>query len=86
MLKALIESGVRQYDFLAGFGESKAQWNAQLSHYQHIHFARREGLGGIYLRTRYQFKSAKEWLREHLPAGLWKLLHRINTFIPARAK
>jgi CelD/BcsL family acetyltransferase involved in cellulose biosynthesis len=86
MLKALIESGVRQYDFLAGFSENKAQWNAQLSYYQHIHFARRQGLGGIYLRTRYQLKSAKEWLREHLPAGLWKLLHRLNAFISVREK
>jgi CelD/BcsL family acetyltransferase involved in cellulose biosynthesis len=85
MLKALIESGVRKYDFLAGFGESKAQWNAQLSHYQHIHFARRRSLGGVYLRTRYQLKSAKEWLREHLPMGLWKLLRRFNAFISASA-
>jgi CelD/BcsL family acetyltransferase involved in cellulose biosynthesis len=86
MLKALIESGVRQYDFLAGFGESKAQWNAQLSYYQHIQFARRLSLGGIYLRIRYQFKSVKEWLREHLPVGLWKLLHRFNAVISASAK
>jgi CelD/BcsL family acetyltransferase involved in cellulose biosynthesis len=86
MLRALIESGVRRYDFLAGFSESKAQWNAQLSYYRHIHFARRRSLGGIYLRTRYQFESAKEWLREHLPVGLWKLMHRFNAFISARAK
>jgi CelD/BcsL family acetyltransferase involved in cellulose biosynthesis len=86
MLKALIESGVRQYDFLAGFGESKAQWNAQLSHYLNIHFARRQSLGGAYLRIWYQFKSAKEWLREHLPMRLWKSLHRFNAFISARAK
>jgi CelD/BcsL family acetyltransferase involved in cellulose biosynthesis len=86
MLKALIESGVQKYDFLAGFGQNKAQWNAQPSHYQHIHFARRRSLGGIYLRTRYQLKSAKEWLRERLPVGLWKLLHRFNAFISVSAK
>jgi CelD/BcsL family acetyltransferase involved in cellulose biosynthesis len=86
MLKALIESGVQQYDFLAGFGENKAQWNAQLSYYQYIHFARRRSLGGIYLRTRYQFKTAKEWLRERLPFGLRKLLHRFNAFISDRAQ
>jgi CelD/BcsL family acetyltransferase involved in cellulose biosynthesis len=86
MLKALIESGVQKYDFLAGFGQNKAQWNAQPSHYQHVHFARRRSLGGIYLRTRYQLKSAKEWLRERLPVGVWKLLHRCNTFISVSAK
>ena len=86
MLKALIESGVQKYDFLTGFGENKAQWNAQLSYYQHVHFARRRSLGGIYLRTRYQLKGAKEWLREHLSVGLWKLLHRRNAFISAGAK
>jgi CelD/BcsL family acetyltransferase involved in cellulose biosynthesis len=86
MLKALIESGVQKYDFLAGFGENKAQWNAQLSYYQNVHFARRRSLGGIYLRTRYQLKSAKEWLREHLPVGLWKLLHRFNVLVSASAK
>jgi CelD/BcsL family acetyltransferase involved in cellulose biosynthesis len=85
MLKALIESGVRQYDFLSGFSESKAKWNAQISYYLHIHFARRQSLGGIYLRTQYQLQSVKEWLREHLPVVLWKLLHRFNVFIrPAR--
>jgi CelD/BcsL family acetyltransferase involved in cellulose biosynthesis len=86
MLRALIESGVQKYDFLAGFGQNKAQWNAQLSYYQHIHFARRRSLGGIYLRTRSQLKSAKERLREHLPVGLWKLLHRFNAFVSAGAK
>jgi CelD/BcsL family acetyltransferase involved in cellulose biosynthesis len=86
MLKALIKSGVRQYDFLAGFRESKARWNAQISYYLHIHFARRQSLGGIYLRTRCQSKSAKEWLREKLPSGLWKLLHRFNAFVSASAE
>jgi CelD/BcsL family acetyltransferase involved in cellulose biosynthesis len=86
MLKDLIESGVQKYDFLAGFGENKAQWNAQLSYYQHVHFARRRSLGGFYLQARYQSKSAKEWVREHLPVGLWKLLHRVNAFISASAK
>jgi CelD/BcsL family acetyltransferase involved in cellulose biosynthesis len=86
MLKALIESGVQKYDFLAGFGENKAQWNAQLSYYQHVHFARRRSLGGFYLQTRYQLKGAKEWLRERLPVRLWKLLHRCNAFISAGAK
>jgi CelD/BcsL family acetyltransferase involved in cellulose biosynthesis len=86
MLRALIESGVQKYDFLAGFGQNKAQWNAQLSYYQHVHFARRRSLGGIYLRTRSQLKSAKERLREHLPVGLWKLLHRFNAFVSAGAK
>jgi CelD/BcsL family acetyltransferase involved in cellulose biosynthesis len=86
MLKALIESGVRHYDFLAGFTKSKARWNTQISYHLHIHFARRQSLGGISLRTRCQLRSAKEWLREHLPLGLWKFLQRFNAFISARAQ
>jgi len=79
MLQALIESGVRQYDFLAGSSKNKTQWNAQISHYLHIHFARPQSLGSIHLWTRYQLKKVKEWLREQLPLGLWNLLHLVKT-------
>ena len=75
MLKALIESGVRRYDFLGGFTESKARWNAQPSHYWHIHFAPPGSRGAFYLRIRRDLSNGKQWLRGQLPETAWKFLH-----------
>ena len=81
MLKALIESRVRRYDFLEGYTESKARWNAQRSHYWHIHFALPVSIGSVYLRIRRDSSNKKEWLRGHLPGSVWKLLHSFKARI-----
>ena len=81
MLKALIESGVRRYDFLAGFTESKARWNAQPSHYWRIQFALPVSSGAVFLRIRRDSSNIKAWLRGHLPESAWKLLHGLKARI-----
>ena len=81
MLKALIESGVHRYDFLGGYSKGKARWNAQLSNYVGIHFARSWSAGAAYLRLRDDSKHSKEWLRTHLPPPAWRVLHGFNTAI-----
>lgn len=86
MLKALIESGVRRYDFLGGYSDAKARWNAKPSNYVYIHFARPWSVGGLNLHLRKQFHGTKEWMRTHLPAPAWKLLHHINAGIKGPSK
>jgi hypothetical protein len=81
MLKAFIESGVRRYDFLAGYTESKARWNAQLSHYSSIHFALPVSIGAVYLRIRRDSSNGREWLRAHLPEPALKLVRGIKARI-----
>jgi|HubBroStandDraft_1064217.scaffolds.fasta_scaffold09613_3 CelD/BcsL family acetyltransferase involved in cellulose biosynthesis len=85
MLKALIESGVRRYDFLGGFTESKARWNAQPSYYRHIHFALPGSRGTFYLAIRRDLRKGKEWLRRHLPETAWKFLHGFKARIRAHS-
>jgi CelD/BcsL family acetyltransferase involved in cellulose biosynthesis len=85
MLKALIESGVRHYSFLRGFTESKARWNAQLSHYLHIDFAPPRSMGAIYLRIRHGSRDGEEWLRAHLPKSTWKFLQDLKAHIRSRS-
>jgi CelD/BcsL family acetyltransferase involved in cellulose biosynthesis len=81
MLKALIESGVRRYDFLGGYSDAKARWNASPSNYVYIHFGRTWSVGGLRLRFRTRGGRSKEWLRTHLPARAWKVLHGLNAAV-----
>lgn len=76
MLKALMGSAVRRYDFLGGYSDAKARWNATLSNYIYIHFARAWTIAGFGLRFRKRSVGAKNWLRPRLPGAAWKFLHR----------
>ena len=78
VLKYLIESGVRRYDFMAGQEPAKARWGARPGQYLNMHFARPRSAGGLYLQAVNEAGAAKEYLREHLPQPAWDLLHRIN--------
>jgi len=78
VLESLISEGVTKYDFLAGEPGYKARWSAELRHYNDLHFARRFSLGSIYLQTVSGGKSAKEWLRVHLPKSAWAALHHAH--------
>jgi CelD/BcsL family acetyltransferase involved in cellulose biosynthesis len=78
VLKQLIADGVCRYDFLAGQGEAKSRWGAQLGHYVDIHFARPWSLGAIYLQSLHRAESAKRQLRARLPPKAWTALHAVN--------
>jgi CelD/BcsL family acetyltransferase involved in cellulose biosynthesis len=78
VMKYLIESGVRRYDFMAGQEPAKARWGAHPGKYLNLHFARPRSAGGLYLRAVNEAGAAKEYLREHLPQPAWDLLHKIN--------
>jgi CelD/BcsL family acetyltransferase involved in cellulose biosynthesis len=74
VLKRLIGDGVRRYDFLGGTDESKVRWGGELKHYLNLHFARPASRGGLHLALKARRGQGKEWLRDHLPAGVWRWL------------
>jgi CelD/BcsL family acetyltransferase involved in cellulose biosynthesis len=69
VLRQLIESGVRRYDFLGGTDPSKERWSSQTASYTDLHFARTGTAGSVYLRTRQAGETAKAWMRSNLRPG-----------------
>ncbi len=78
VMKYLIESGVRRYDYMAGQEPAKARWGACPGHYVNLQFARPRSAGGVYLQAVHEAGAGKEYLREHLPQPVWDLLHKVN--------
>jgi len=72
VLKQLIADGVRRYDFLGGTDESKMRWGAEVKSYLNLHFARPLSRGSVYLMVTNKSAQSKNWLRNHLPAGVWE--------------
>jgi CelD/BcsL family acetyltransferase involved in cellulose biosynthesis len=72
VLKHLIADGVRRYDFLGGTDESKMRWGAEVNSYLNLHFARPLSRGGVHLALKNKNDQSKDWLRNHLPAGVWE--------------
>ena len=70
VLKRLIADGVRRYDFLGGTDESKMRWGAELRTYNNIHFASPLSHGSININFKNKSARSKDWLRNHLPAGV----------------
>jgi CelD/BcsL family acetyltransferase involved in cellulose biosynthesis len=85
VIEQLISQGVRKYDFLGGEPGYKARWSAKAGYYLDLHLARPFTVGSAYLRMLHSSMGAKEWLRAHLPAGAWDLLHRTNVGLRRRA-
>jgi CelD/BcsL family acetyltransferase involved in cellulose biosynthesis len=71
VLKQLIADGVRRYDFLGGTDESKMRWGAEVQSYLNLHFARPLSRGSLHLTLKNKSAQTKDWLRHHLPAGMW---------------
>jgi CelD/BcsL family acetyltransferase involved in cellulose biosynthesis len=81
VLKQLIADGVRRYDFLGGTDESKMRWGAELRSYSNLHFARPLTRGSFHLNFKNTSSQGKDWLRNHLPEGVW---NRIKSVIGKR--
>jgi CelD/BcsL family acetyltransferase involved in cellulose biosynthesis len=71
VLERLIAEGVRRYDFLGGMDDSKMRWGGELKSYLNLHFARPFSRGSLYLSLKSRSARTKEWMRNHLPAGVW---------------
>jgi CelD/BcsL family acetyltransferase involved in cellulose biosynthesis len=72
VLKQLIAEGVRRYDFLGGTDESKIRWGGEVRSYLNLQFARPFSRGSLHLNFKNKGIQTKDWLRSHLPAGVWK--------------
>ena len=81
VIRELIAAGVRRYDFLAGESASKARWDAGVTQYVSLHFARPASKGSLYLQTVNAAAGGKQWLRRHLPGNAWQVLHWLNCAI-----
>lgn len=79
VLRHCIETGVRQYDFLAGDQDSKQRWGADAGSYTDFHFAPPGGMGSPYLVVSEKGRAAKDWLREHLPSHIFQKLLSLKT-------
>jgi len=76
VLKQIIASGVRRYDFLGGTDESKMRWGGELKNYLNLHFARPGSRGSRYLAAQLRSAQVKRWMRENLPAKVLTGLKR----------
>jgi CelD/BcsL family acetyltransferase involved in cellulose biosynthesis len=74
VLKQVMSEGVRWYDFLGGTDESKMRWGGELKEYLNLNFARPSSRGSAYLTLKSKGRETKAWLRNRLPAGVWKRL------------
>ena len=72
VLKQIIGEGIRRYDFLGGTDESKMRWGGKLKKYLNLHFARPLSRGSLHLTAKSGSGQTKDWLRTHLPAGVWR--------------
>jgi CelD/BcsL family acetyltransferase involved in cellulose biosynthesis len=84
MLKHLIETGVKRYDFLGGLDSHKHNWGAKPGAYLNLRFARPGSAGSLYLSCTSSMAKSKEWLRVHLPASAWNVLHGIKINLTKR--
>lgn len=81
VLRHCIETGIRQYDFLAGDQDSKQRWGADTGSYTDFHFAPPGGVGSPYLSVSRKTLTAKNWLREHLPPHAVEKIDSLRTFL-----
>lgn len=86
ILRHLIDSGIRYYDFLAGDDSYKFRWGADRLGYLSLRCAPRSSRGGFVLRLGVVADSTKEAVRRHTPAGAWSLSRQaFRWFRPSRA-
>ena len=78
VLRVMIESGMRYYDFLGGSSESKERWNAEPRQFKHVQLARPQSLGAIYFKARWFGEDSREWLRERLPSPALELIRKMK--------
>lgn len=71
--KKAIEDGVSRYDFLAGLGRHKTQWQAHLKECQTIVFGPRTVTNALYLRVPTLVDALKERVKAVLPARVLEM-------------
>jgi CelD/BcsL family acetyltransferase involved in cellulose biosynthesis len=78
VFKQAIEDGIRHYDFLAGVGRHKTQWQAELKECQSISCGPRTLKNTLYLRVPIAIDLLKERVKMVLPAKLLEIHRSAN--------
>jgi len=76
ILQALVQEGVRCYDFLGGGEDYKLRWGAELRSYHNLRCALPGSKGALYLKMETSLGRTKEWVRARIPATTWELLRK----------
>jgi len=78
VFKKAIEDGIRHYDFLAGLGRHKTQWQARLKECQTISLGPRTLQNALYLKVPVAVDALKERIKMALPAKLLEMHRGVN--------
>ena len=84
VLKQLIDSGIRRYEFLAGADESKLRWGGETGHYIGVHIAASGSWGNLYLWVRQAITYTKAKLRARLPQQIASWIARLERIVHSR--
>jgi CelD/BcsL family acetyltransferase involved in cellulose biosynthesis len=77
VLRRLIESSVRRYDFMGGQDTSKERWGSIQTRYLNFNFARPMSFAAGYLRAVHAGYELKVWVRGHVPTSVWNIGKRL---------
>jgi CelD/BcsL family acetyltransferase involved in cellulose biosynthesis len=80
VLREAIENGIKHYDFLAGTGRHKAQWEVSIHNCESMLIGRRNVRSSIYVRTPEFVENSKDRLRTLLPQRLLELRRKLVSF------
>jgi len=81
VLRHLIESGARKYDFLGGLSDAKARWGAIPAEYVHLRFAYPATTGAWFLRASVAARELKRFIRDNAPRPVTELLRRLSRVV-----
>jgi CelD/BcsL family acetyltransferase involved in cellulose biosynthesis len=77
VLRKAIENGIQHYDFLAGLGRHKTQWQARTKHCRKISLGPRTVQNTIYLKLPTAMEALRERIKVLLPAKVLQMRRRL---------
>ena len=77
VFKKAIEDGIRHYDFLAGVGRHKTQWQARMKYCQTVSLGRRTIPNRMYLELPIVAQTVRERVKMILPAKALEVCRRV---------
>jgi CelD/BcsL family acetyltransferase involved in cellulose biosynthesis len=76
VFKRAIEDGLRRYDFLAGIGRHKTQWNARVKYCHSVSLGYRTIRNTVYLRAPVVMQGIRERIKPMLPGKVLEIRRR----------
>jgi len=78
VFRKAIEDGIQKYDFLAGLGRHKTQWQTSLTSCKTISMGPRSIRNTVYLRTPILLRAAKQRLKSVLPSKVLEIRRKLH--------